>query len=127
MTGYSSPKERFLALRRRLAVALDAKDHAEVEECFRQLLASLYRQPLSSDELISVAACMLGARNHDLAVRAYLEHLRLYPQSARNPEICFRLGILFSRRFHDYDQALKYLKELVSFWPGETDLQLDLA
>lgn len=107
--GYSSPKERFLALRRRLAVALDAKDHAEVEECFRQLLASLYRQPLSSDELISVAACMLGARNHDLAVRAYLEHLRLYPQSARNPEICFRLGILFSRRFHDYDQALKYL------------------
>jgi len=78
-------------------------------ECFRQLLASVYGPSLSSDELVSVAACMLGARNHDLAVRAYREHLRAYPQSARNPEICFRLGILFSRRFQDYDEALKYL------------------
>ena len=109
MSEHPSPRKRFEALRQRLAVALEDKDHAEVEQCFRQLLASLYRQPLRSDELISVAACMLGARNHDLAVRAYREHLRLYPQSARNPEVCFRLGILFSRRFHDYDQALNYL------------------
>jgi hypothetical protein len=46
-----------------------------------------------------------------LAIRAYREHLKTYPQNARNPEICFRLGILFSRRFHDYDEALKYLTQ----------------
>jgi len=109
VSKFPSPRERQKQLRQRLAVALDAKDVRQVEECFRQLLASIYGLTLSSEELVSVAACMLGARNHDLAMRAYREHLRAYPQSARNPEICFRLGILFSRRFHDYDEALKYL------------------
>ena len=109
VSRYPSPRERLKQVREHLAVALDTKDVTQVEECFRELLRSVYAQPLSSDELLSVAACMLGARNHDLAVRAYRQHLQHYRQSSRNPEICFRLGILFSRRFHDYDEALKYL------------------
>ena len=104
-----SPREHLAHLRQHLNKALEAKDRRTVGETFRQLLRSLYRQRLSSDELLAVAACMLGARNYPLAMRAYQEHLATYPQSARNPEIHFRLGILFSQRFNDYDEALKHL------------------
>jgi len=117
VSKFPSPRERDKQLREQLAVALDTKDVARVQETFLQLLRSLYAQPLSSEELISVAACMLGAGSYDLAVRAYREHLRLYRQNARNPEICFRLGILFSQRFHDYDEALKYLTQAVKSHP----------
>ncbi len=105
-----SPREHLAQLRQQLNDALEARDIGAVEQTFRQLLGSLYRQRLSSDELLAVAACMLGTRNYPLAMRAYEEQLAAYPQSGRNPEVHFRLGILFSQRFQDYDEALKHLE-----------------
>jgi hypothetical protein len=109
MTG-EPPGDRRARLRRELADALAAKDAARVEESFRQLSASLYREPLSPQELVSVAECMLDAQRNGVAERACREYLRLCPGSPRSAEVCFRLGMLYSRGFHDYGQALVYLR-----------------
>jgi len=114
MGGSQTPRERLALVHQELMRALDAKDAEVVERAFLEIEQSPYRTPLSSDTLIAVAASMLGANKQGLAMRAYREHLRAYPNSSRNPEINFRLGILFSRRFHDYDEALTYLRQAVA-------------
>jgi hypothetical protein len=109
MTG-ETRGERRARLRKELADALAAKDAPLVEQRFRQLSASLYREPLSPQELVAVAECMLEARRNGVAERAYREYLRLCPGSARAAEVSFRLGMLYSRGFHDYGEALVYLR-----------------
>jgi hypothetical protein len=104
------PGQRRARLRKELAEALAAKDAPGVEECFRRLSASLYREPLSPEELVAVGDCMLEAGRNGVAERACREYLRLYPESPRSPEVAFRLGMLYSRGFHDYGEALVYLR-----------------
>ena len=110
MVTSEKPGERRARLRKELADALAVKDAPLVEERFRQLSASLYREPLSPQELVAVAECMLEARRNGAAERACRQYLRFCPGGARAAEVSFRLGMLYSRDFHDYGEALVYLR-----------------